>query len=276
MKEDYQIINNIKCYAPKLANINLDYPKEVFEILYKVEDINFWFVHRNKIIQYLFKKYLGTESNRVLEIGCGTGYVLEGLHKKFPNYQLQGSEIHLEGIKFAQKRLPNMDLIQLDATKMPFVNEYNAVGAFDVLEHIEDDVKVIQEVYKSLKTGGLFFVSIPQHQSMWSVNDEIAYHKRRYSQKEIIQKLSNNGFEILYISSFVFILLPFMYISRFFKQRKISIITDQIILDEMNELQLNTIINSIFGIFMKMDVLFIKAGISLPFGGSLITVARKK
>lgn len=276
MIKNIETINGIKCYAPELANENSDYPVDVFKILYSVEDTNFWFVARNKIIQFLFKKYLGSKSNAVLEIGCGTGYVLKGLQDNFANYQLVGSEIHLEGLKFAKERLPNVAFVQLDATKMPFENEYNAIGAFDVLEHIEEDEKVMQEVYKALKPNGLFFISVPQHQWMWSINDHIAYHKRRYSRTEMKQKLINNGFEIIYISSFVFMLFPFMYLSRLFKQKKASKITHEIILKEMNELKLNPIVNSIFWVFMKIDLFLIKAGFSMPFGGSLITVARKK
>lgn len=271
-----ETINGIKCYAPELANENSDYPADVFKILYSVEDTNFWFVARNQIIQHLFKKYLGSKSNAVLEIGCGTGYVIKGLQDNFANYQLVGSEIHLEGLKFAKERLPNIEFIQLDATKMPFEKEYNAIGAFDVLEHIEEDEKVMQEVYKALKPNGLFFISVPQHQWMWSINDDIAYHKRRYSRAEMKRKLTNNGFEIIYISSFVFMLFPFMYLSRLFKSKKELKITDEIILKEMNELKLNPIVNSIFGFFMKIDLFLIKTGISMPFGGSLITVARKK
>ena len=277
MIENFKLIDGIKCYKPEVAMENSDYPHEAFEILYQLEDTNFWFVHRNNIIQFLFEKHLGTASNTVLEIGCGTGYVLAGLHKKIPNYTLQGSEIHLEGIKFAQTRLPNIELVQLDATTMPFENEFNAVGAFDVLEHIEEDVSVIKEVHRSLKSGGFFIISVPQHQWMWSINDDIAYHKRRYSRKELKNKLINEGFEIVYISSFVFILFPFMYISRFFKQKiELTEITNETILKEMNELKLNPLVNSIFGLFMKADVFLIKMGISLPFGGSLIAVAKKK
>lgn len=275
MIENFKLIDGIKCYKPEVALENLDYPHEAFEILYQLEDTNFWFVHRNTIIQFLFEKHLGTASNTVLEIGCGTGYVLDGLHKKFPNYTLQGSEIYLEGIKFAQTRLPNIELVQLDATNMPFEDEFNAVGTFDVLEHIEEDVSVIQEVHRSLKSGGLFMISVPQHQWMWSINDDIAYHKRRYSRTELQHKLTTAGFEIVYISSFVFILFPAMYISRFFKQRKITVITDKIKMEEMNELQLNPMVNAIFGWFMKADYFLIKMGISLPFGGSLIAVAKK-
>lgn len=275
MTQNYEIFDGIKCYAPEFATANSDYPAEFFKLLYKVEDTNFWFVSRNKIIQSLFKKYLGTGSNQVLEIGCGTGFVLKGLENQFPNYQLEGSEIHLEGIKFAKERLPKVEFLQLDATNMPFENQYNAIGAFDVLEHIEEDEKVMQEVHKALKPNGLSFISVPQHQWMWSINDDIAYHKRRYSRSEMKQKLTNNGFEIKYIGSFVFALFPFMYVSRFFKQKKVEKITDEIILKEMNELQLNPVVNAIFSFFMKIDEFLIKIGASLPFGGSLIVVAQK-
>jgi SAM-dependent methyltransferase len=276
MSGEYKIISGIKCYSPNLAIENGDYPSDVFKLLFEIEEKNFWFVNRNEIILNLFKKYLGKEANKVLEIGSGTGYVLKGLNDIFKKYNLYGSEIHLEGIKFAKNRLPNIEFIQMDATNMPFENEFNAIGAFDVLEHIEDDVKVIQEVHKALKIGGLFIISVPQYQWMWSINDDIAYHKRRYSRKELKEKLTIEGFDIIYISSFVFILFPLMYISRLLKRKKNHEITDEIILREMNELKLNPLINSIFGLFMKVDVFLIKMGISLPFGGSLITVARKK
>jgi len=276
MIENYKYINDIKCYAPELANENSEYPKEVFKILFKAESTNFWFVSRNKIIQRLFKKHLGKQPSKVLEIGCGTGYVLKGLEETFSNYELVGSEIHLEGIKFAKERLPNIDFIQLDATNMPFEDLYDAVGAFDVLEHIDEDELVMKQVHKSLKEGGLFFISVPQYQWMWSINDDIAYHKRRYSRKELKEKLSNSGFEVIYMSSFVFTLFPFMYFSRFFKPKNVTEITNEIIIKEMNELQLNPILNAVFSFFMKIDVFLINLQISLPFGGSLISVAIKR
>ena len=275
MRDNFTIINGIKCYSPTLALENDDYPSDVFKILFEIEDENFWFVHRNNIIKNLFQRYLGKEVNKVLEIGSGTGYVLKGLNDEFENYNLFGSEIHLEGIKYAQNRLPKVEFIQMDATNMPFENEFNAIGAFDVLEHIEEDKKVIKEVYKSLGSGGIFIISVPQYQWMWSVNDDIAYHKRRYSRKELNNKLSIEGFDVIYMSSFVFVLFPVMCFSRLFKKKNVSEITNEIIIKEMNELKLNTIVNSIFGLFMKMDVLLIKWGISLPFGGSLIAVAKK-
>ena len=66
-----------------------------------------------------------------------------------------------------------------------------------------------------------------------------------------------------------------MYFSRLFKPKKCNEITDKIIVKEMNELQLNPLLNSVFSFFMRIDSFLIKQRISLPFGGSLISVAKK-
>jgi SAM-dependent methyltransferase len=271
---EYTTIDNIKCYAPELAYANEDFPAEGFELLYHAEEGHFWFTSRNRVIQHLFAKFTGADrAAEVLEIGCGTGFVLKGLSEKFPKYRLQGSEIHLAGITFAQKRLPQVEFIQLDATRMPFENAFDAIGAFDVLEHIEQDETVMQQVGLALKSGGYFYISVPQYQWMWSVTDDVAYHKRRYHRAELRQKLARAGFEVLYMSSFVFTLFPFMALSRLLNQKKQSQASES---KANSEIAINPLLNSIFKIAMKIDEWLIKDGISLPFGGSLIAVARKK
>jgi SAM-dependent methyltransferase len=270
---EYQLIDGIKCYAPEFAHENEGFSADSFKKLYDVEGDNFWFKSRNKVIQGLFKKYLGeNKAAEVLEIGCGTGYVLNGLKDRFPSYSLIGSEIHLKGIEFAKKRLPEVDFIQLDATRIPFQEKFDAVGAFDVLEHIEEDVEVMKNVHKSLKKGGLFFISVPQYMFMWSQADDMAFHKRRYTRSEMKQKLESVGFEVAYLSSFVFTLFPLMYTSRKLRgkeERK----TDK---EDMEEFNIPPIVNKTFSAFMKIDEFLIKNGIKLPFGGSVIAVAKKK
>lgn len=273
------MIQGIKCYAPDLAFQNSDYPVEEFKFLYEAENKNFWFISRNRVIQHLFKKYIGAKKVNILEIGCGTGYVLKGLEKKFPKYTLKGSEIHVEGIKFAQKRLPNIEFVQLDATEMPFENEFDAIGAFDVLEHIEEDEKVMEEVNKSLKSKGYFIISVPQYQWMWSITDAIAFHKRRYHRKELKEKLEKAGFELKYMTSFVFTLFPMMYLSRLLKKKSKNdqdLSTSEAKQAELNELKLNPLLNSLFLACMKLDEWLIKLGVSLAWGGSLMAVAQKK
>lgn len=59
MTENCKMIDRIICFAPELANENSEYPKDIFKILFKAENTNFWFVSRNKIIQNLFIKHIG-------------------------------------------------------------------------------------------------------------------------------------------------------------------------------------------------------------------------
>ncbi len=267
-------IDGIKCYAPELAYANENYSVAAFERLFKAEDGHFWFQSRNRIIRHLIKKIRTKRSGRInfLEIGCGTGYVLKGL-SDMENMTLQGSEIFLEGLKFAKKRLPGIELIQLDATRMPFTATFDVVGAFDVLEHIDEDVKVLEQVRASLKPSGYFLISVPQHRFLWSYLDDMAYHKRRYSRREMKRKLNNAGFEIEFITSFVFMLFPVMFLSRLIKGKG----KGKYDLDaQMKELELPAGINKLFSGFMRIDEWLIKKGISLPFGGSLMAVARKK
>ncbi len=195
-------------YAPELAFENEDYPVNDFEYLYKVEDTNFWFKSRNRILIHVFNKYLAhLPVAQILEIGCGTGYVLKGL-ADFPKFRLSGADIYLEGLKYAKKRVPASQFIQLDATRLPFEAEFDVVGAFDTLEHIEQDLTVMQNIYKALKPAGFFFISVPQHRFMWSEVDVRSFHKRRYSRKELLEKLEQAGFKIVYTTSFVFTLFP--------------------------------------------------------------------
>lgn len=272
LKSDYKLIDGIKCYSTTATKSNTDYNPEHYDVLFNIESNNFWFRSRNRLIKYLISKFIDSTTNaKVLEFGCGTGYVLKGL-SEFKNLKLYGAELNLEGLRYAKKRLPEVEFIQLDMRASPFESEFDVVCAFDVLEHIDDDELIIKNVYKTLKTNGFFFISVPQHMWLWSTQDETAYHKRRYSRKEMITKLTEAGFSIEFQTSFVFTLLPIMFLSRFRRKKKP---TEKEIKYSYDELILPPVLNKIVEFFMLVDELLIRLGLSLPIGGSLFLVAKK-
>ena len=225
------------------------------------------------MLHNLFQKHVDlTGSRSFLEIGCGPGYVLKGL-SDFSDLRMTGSDVHIEGLRFAAKRLPQIEFIQCDATQIPFSEEFDVVGAFDVLEHIEDDVSVMGSVLRALKPRGLFFITVPQHKFLWSSVDEFGCHKRRYSRKQLKEKLAASGFRIESWSSFVFTLFPLLLASRLMKKnQRVGHAKSEV---AAIELQLPRIVNSMLELFMRVDEFLIRNGVSLPFGGSLIVVARK-
>jgi len=271
----YKIIDGVKCYNPEVALSNDYYPTDAFEILFKLEHTNFWFKARNRLIMYLFKKFIPAEEiQKTLEIGCGTGFVLNEL-KNLPGLKLYGAEVHLEGLKFASNRLPNIEFFQTDVTNMSFKSEFDIICTFDVLEHITGDEKAIVNIKNALKPKGLFFISVPQHKFLWGAIDVLSDHKRRYSRRELIDKLKNGGFKILSVTSFVFSLFPLMVISRLINKKKLPQ-NNNGIQDLFHEFRIPGILNSVFGIFMRIDEYLIRLGLKLPFGGSLMIVSEKE
>ncbi len=271
----YEIIDGIKCYNPETAVSNSYYPADVYETLYSLEQSNFWFKSRNRLILHFFKKYADLRRElKTLEIGCGTGFVLNGL-KQFPSLKLHGAEVLLQGLKLASKRVRGVEFLQLDALNMPFDSEFDIICTFDVLEHIEDDARAINNIYKALRRKGLFFVTVPRHKFLWAAIDEMSNHKRRYAKAELASKLKLSGFSILHSTSFVFILFPVMMLSRMINKKKLPTKSNDE-QDLLHEFRIPGLLNKIFGIFMLADELLIKMGLRLPFGGSLFIIALKR
>lgn len=267
------MIDGFRCYAPERAFEETDYPSAGFDVSREVEDASFWCRSRNRLIGSLVERYVATRPARMLELGCGIGGVLIEL-VTHANLSLTGSEIYLHGLRYARARLPQVDFIQLDATTMAFSAQFEAIGAFDVLEHIDADETAMARVHEALTPGGVFLVTVPQYPSMWSRLDELVHHKRRYTRAELTGKLAGAGFEVAYVGSFVCALFPLMRLSRLLPRRGGASQADEA--DQFQaEVKFPPLLNAVFDRVMRIDEAAVKAGLSLPFGGTLVAVARK-
>jgi len=89
-----------------------------------------------------------------LEIGCGTGFVLSGVAQRFPQAKIVGSEIFVSGLAYAAQRLRSVELVQMDARRVPYRENFDVVAALDVIEHIEEDELVLEQLFSVLRPGG--------------------------------------------------------------------------------------------------------------------------
>jgi SAM-dependent methyltransferase len=241
---------------------------EYFERLAEVEENNFWFRARNRLIAWAAAPFLQHNAH-FCEIGCGTGFVLSGIARRFPAAQLSATEIYADALAFASRRVPNAALYQMDARRIPFDAEFDVVGAFDVLEHIEEDKRVLSEIHRSLVSRGRLIVTVPQHPFMWSQQDEHACHVRRYRAREIRQKMEAAGFVVQLTTSFVSLLFPLMYLTR--RRPRVS----DADYDMTADLRLGRLTNAILEGTMAVEGALIRLGLRFPFGGSLLVVAQK-
>lgn len=269
----WQEIDGIRCYAPEHALAHTDYPAEGFEVTAAVEARSFWCRSRIRIIKRIIDRFADrSRTLDMLDIGCGIGGIVGAL-EGMGGLRLTGSEIYLSGLRYARRRLPGVSFIQLDATRIPFAAQFDIIGAFDVLEHIDADEQVMRSVAKALRPGGLFLITVPQYPWMWSHLDELVHHKRRYTRRELVAKLEAAGYRIEYATSFVSALFPFMVASRLLsKVRSHSTDTRA---EFAAEVSLPGPLNAVFDAVMRFDETLIAAGAALPFGGSLLVVARR-
>lgn len=242
------------------------FKSEYFAKLAEFEEGHFWFRSRNRLIQWALRKYFPQASN-FFEIGCGTGFVLKGLHES-SQLRLSGSEIFGDGLTFAQSRLPGVVLYQMDARQIPFEQEFDVIGAFDVLEHIVEDETVLEEMFGATRPGGGILLTVPQHQFLWTAVDEHSLHQRRYSRTDLRAKVEQAGFRIKRITSFISLLLPFMLASRMKRkcQRDFHL---------WEEFEIHPFLNAAFERVLGLESALIRAGISFPAGGSLLLIASK-
>lgn len=239
---------------------------DFFEPLAGVEERSFWFQARNRLIVSTMRRCF-PDAASFFEIGCGSGIVLAAVRAQFPSLRLVGGELYEEGLAIARRRVPDAELIALDARKLQYENEFDVVGAFDVLEHIDEDELVLAHMVRAVRPGGGVLVLVPQHQWLWSKHDEFVEHRRRYTRKALVAKAARAGIEVLETTSFVTSLLPAMAASRLVDRLRRR--TDPIANLEPGPL------NGVFERMLDGERKLIERGISLPFGGSLMLVGRK-
>lgn len=261
--------NGFYSFAPSLANMNEGFKPEYYEDLFDLAGKNFWFRSRNRLLIWALREFFPNASS-YLEVGCGMGYVLSGVENALPSLKVSGSEIYSEGLKYAKKRLQRADLFQMDARDIPFVEEFDAIGAFDILEHIPDDGQVLSEMYRACRRGGGILLAVPQHPFLWSRFDEDSCHVRRYTSKELKAKVMRAGFKPLKMTSFISLLLPLFAASRLRIRHKDSGY------DIIEDLKVNGILNFAFEKTCDLENAIIRSGLSFPAGASLLLAARKE
>lgn len=150
------------------------------------------------------------------------------------------------------------------------------VGLFDVLEHFENDVKLLKLVHYFLKDNGFIFVTVPAFNLLWTQIDDISMHFKRYSIKDLINILRKSGFKIIYATYFFS-----LFIIPLFLIRKIPYLlgknyTYQEIQKRENNCHKKTnIINKYLNKFFNLELYLIKNNFKIPFGTSCYVIAQK-
>jgi len=263
----------------------------LYQDLYNLEDKHFWHLGKRELAKMLICKFVNNGSCashvkkyskiatpnsdwarndndiqiKILDIGCGAGKNLEMLESIG---KAHGIDISPEAIKFCQMRkLKNVKLGESESTGFDN-HSFDLVTMFDVLEHTDEE-KTLNEVNRILKPQGYLLLTVPAYQFLWSRWDEVLKHKKRYVKSETEKILDGYRFKTIKSSYFFSYLLVPVMITRWTKKlfnKK----------DYGSDFSINnSFINFIAKLLNNIERLIISYS-SLPFGTSIIVIAKKK
>lgn len=233
-----------------------------------VEENNWWHEGRRRILCDTIELVLKNVKNpMILDVGCGTGGTSNAFLKLG---NLIGTDFSFAALKLASKKgLEN--IFRSTLTDIPLKNNsFDVITAFDVIEHVKDDSTVLLELKRLIKYNGHLVITVPAFQFLWSEHDVALSHFRRYTISTLTKVLNDSGFEIVRISYFVSFIFPPYALYRILTRNSIN--------KEKPKTVKRTFPKSINNLFLKFILIENKLlkKIDLPFGISLICIARKK
>ncbi len=231
-----------------------------------LEQSNWWYATRRSILRNLLERFAPT-ADTALDVGCGVG----------SNYSvISESALKVIGLDISQDALdttlaPYDEKVLASVEKMPLPDEsVDIVVCFDVLEHVDDRVAT-KDVFRVLRPGGTAFITVPAFDSLWNENDDYGHHLRRYRKSEIVSVLKESGFELPYVNYWNrFPFFPVVWVvARFYKRgvKKENLRNNLSLIPNW--------LNPLLILWMHIENAIARV-IPLPFGVSLVVVARKK
>ncbi len=248
---------------------------EIYDLTFELEEHYWWYVARRKIILSQIQQMLPAadlnSKPRILEYGCGTGKTLSCLS---PWAEVYGLDISQQALDYCrQRQLVNLKLIDLSKEMdldNPFDDPYDLILMLDVLEHIEDQTALLERIKRWLKPGGQLLITVPAFNFLWSGEDYVSNHLRRYTKSSLTEIMRESGLHIERISYFNFFLFPL--------QAGIILFNNMFCPRTMQQSNLHTLsgsINSMLTAIMSAEVHLLKM-FNFPFGGSIICVVNNK
>jgi SAM-dependent methyltransferase len=240
---------------------------ELYTEMAEMEKTHWWFLGRQAVLRDVIARF-GKSGGRLLDIGAGTCLNTAAFAKL--GFKAEALESHPDALALAKVVAPDVHIVEAPFPS-PLVasDAYDVLTMLDVLEHIEDDRSALHEVARSLSHGGIVLVTVPAFMFLWTSHDELAHHYRRYRRGELIKKFSEAGLEPVLVSYYNFFLFPAIAGVRVM-QKIVGRSREKSDFSRTPKI-LNGALSMLFGAER-----FLLRYMRLPFGVSLIAVARKK
>ena len=240
------------------------------------EDSHWWFASRVRAIDSVAGPQLG-RNLRVLDVGCGAGNMMHHLARYGT---VKGVEIDPRPLRLAQQRGYDVRLADAGAG-IPFdAAQFDLVAALDVIEHTKDDIAVLRECARVLSPGGHLLVTVPAFMFLWSQNDVLNAHERRYTAGMLKQRIETAGFRLKRLTYNNFLVFPMaaaLILLRRKSQNAPQLRSHHFEEDayQVDMEPASPPVNAVLAGVGQVEATLLRA-VSLPWGTSLIALAQKR
>jgi SAM-dependent methyltransferase len=153
-----------------------------------LESTHFWYRARKLQLTEWLSQF--TSNMNVLDLGSATGG--NTLHISSMGHRVTSVEFSSIGVTIQRNK--GIVAVQADARNLPFTeSSFDLIVCLDVLEHIVEDHLAASEIFRVLKPGGKFLISVPEDPHLWSAHDVAVNHVRRYSRDALVQLIATSG-----------------------------------------------------------------------------------
>lgn len=248
---------------------------EIYDLTYAVEETYWWYRARRTIllrqmapIARQMSQRLGRRP-RLLDFGCGTGINLQHFQSLGDAYGLDTSPravefCHQRGLSKVKRIAPHID----GSIENPFAERFDIVTLLDVLEHIEPQEKTLKHIHSWIAPGGVILLTVPAYDFLWSGEDYVSHHVRRYSRRSLVRVLRGTDYTVECVTHFNTILFPIQVSvilwNRLFKPRTMY---------QTNVRPVSERINRVLSSIMSIESSLMRM-VSLPIGGSILCIAK--
>jgi SAM-dependent methyltransferase len=215
------ILGNNDIYLPNKPVIHRDeeYEQDGFSMLREMQERHFWYRGRHRFLLGALERHLPKSATHcsAIDLGGGVGGWVQYLAKERPALfsQLALADSSLVALAQAEAVLPlNAQRYHVDLMNLHMHEEWDAAFLLDVIEHLPDDKRALEQAKEALIPGGLLFVTTPAFPQFWSYNDDLVHHLRRYTRADFARLAKATGLKLIDVRYFMFLLSPLYLLSR--------------------------------------------------------------
>jgi hypothetical protein len=265
-------------YVPVIGDAqHVSYPAKGNENCYAMEESSQWFAARNRTLEWAMHQF--PFSGDFLDIGGGNGYQLRHFQQHMFLKRSINSAMCEPGVvgcaNAASRGVKNVyNCLFAD---FPF-SLYNVggIGLFDVVEHIEHDSIFLSEMAEKVASGTRIYITVPALRFLWSGEDALAGHYRRYVKEDVIRLVRETGLKQIFTTYFFSYYVPFVWALRVLPEKLGRHRDDQELTE--NEKKYHAaggIMNGLLNGCHAVEHAMIKRGTRPLFGTSLLMIFEK-